>query len=389
MRRRVSLCLAVLLSACAAPPHDGGAPSPAVKALFVDGLVLLEGSIGGERGWWILDSGYEYSLLDSAGARRAGLVVSTSEAVAAPGGTVSQGWARSVRVALDRGEFSTDSVAVMDLSGLAPVTGQVLAGLLGHDFFVRYVVTIDYATRAVRLAEPATYLPPTGAVAVPVWIEAAEPFAPATLYVGGRTVPAKLKLDTGSLSGLGLNGSFVAQNRLIPDAWPRRAVEGTAVGGATRNLITRIDSMAFGGVVIPQPVTGWSEDLTRVGDAGTLGAPILARFTVTFDYAHRRLLLEPQSGASARQAWDASGMLLVQPPGGDVLVAQVLPDTPAGDVGIAAGDVLVSIDRRPTRDAGLDSLRRYFRHPGRRDTLVLVRSGRTTTAVLTERPVLP
>lgn len=78
-------------------------------------------------------------------------------------------------------------------------------------------------------------------------------------------------------------------------------------------------------------------------------------------------------------------MLLVQVPGGDVLVGQVLPATPADSVGIVAGDVVTRIGTLDTRNAGLDSLRRHFRQPGRTDTLVLDRESRVLTVVLHQR----
>ena len=286
---------------------------------------------------------------------------------------MAQGWARGVSLDVSGVAFQPDSLAVLPLAPLSPVVGRPLAGLLGHDFFERNVITIDYAAREVRLAPATGWNPPAGATQLVVWLEDGEPFVLGTLWVAGRTVPAKLKLDTGSFSGLGLNGSFVVQNRLFPLGWPRRPVQGIAVGGATRNFVGRLDSMELGGVVIPQPVVGWSEDLKRVGDAGTLGAPNLGRFRVTFDYARRRIVLEPYSNAAQRETWDGAGMFLVQVPGGEVMVAQVLPSTPADSAGIAAGDVVKSVNAADAANAGLDSLRRHFRQPGRTDTLVIAR----------------
>ena len=135
----------------------------------------------------------------------------------------------------------------------------------------------------------------------------------------------------------------------------------------------------------PQPVAGWSEDLKRVGDAGTLGAPNLARFRVTFDYARRRIVLEPYSNAAQRETWDGAGMFLVQVPGGEVVVAQVLPSTPADSAGIAAGDVVRRVDALDAANAGLDSLRHHFRQPGRTDTLVIARGGNERTITLRQR----
>lgn len=345
-------------------------------------MVLLDVKAQGTQGLWILDSGYEYSLIDSATALASGIPVSTPATVAQPGGSVTQGMARDVSLEVSGRPYRPESLAVLPLAGLAPMVGKPLAGLLGHDFFERYVITIDYASRTVTLASPDNWRPPAGATELPVWIENGEPFVLATLWVAGRTVPAKLKIDTGSLSGLGLNGSFVVQNNLFPAGWPRRPMEGIAVGGTTRNFVGRLDSMSFGGVTIPQPVAGWSEDRARVGDAGTLGAPILARFRVTFDYAHRRLVLEPNNDVARREDWEAAGFLLVQVPGQQVMVAIVLPATPADSAGIQAGDALQMVNGTGAATMGLDSLRRHFRQPGRADTILLARGGAERTVIL-------
>jgi len=385
VHRRSTVLSALALACVGCAANTAPETGPAVRAQFVDGIILLEASVAGTTGWWILDSGYEYSLVDSAVANAAGLTLSAPETAAQPGGEVTQSWTQPGPVELARGTFHADSMAVLDFSGLAPIVGLPVAGLLGHDFFSRYVITIDYAAREVTLAEPEGWRAPNGSTELAVWIENAEPFALGTLWVNDRTVPAKLKLDTGSLSALGLNGSFVAQNLLIPEGWPRLAVSGIAVGGATRNFVARIDSMRFGPAVIPAPVTGWSEDLTRVGDAGTVGAPVLARFRVTFDYTRHRLLLEPTPDAARRTVWNASGMLVAQVPDGPVVVARVVPGTPAAEAGITAGDVVVRVGDRPAEGIGLDALRAHFRRPGQRDTLVIARDGVTHTVDLLQR----
>ena len=380
--RRLLLLLTVSLACGPSPRRPETPPGSVARAEFVDGIILMEATLDGKPGWWILDSGYEYSLLDSATARVAGIPVSTPRTVAQPGGSVSQGWTRAVPLDVSGTAFHPDSLAVLPLVPLSPVVGKPLAGLLGHDFFERNVVIIDYAAREVRLVAPTGWNPPSGARELAVWLEDGEPFVLGMLWVAGRTVPAKLKIDTGSLTGLGLNGSFVVQNRLFPLGWPRRPVEGLAVGGATRNFVTRLDSMSLGGVVIPRPVAGWSEDLTRVGDAGTLGAPNLDRFRVTFDYARRRIILEPYPDATRREIWESAGMLLVQIPGGEVMVAMVVPDTPADSAGLAAGDVVRSVNGMEAAKIGLDSLRHHFRQPGRTDTLVVARRGIQRTVMI-------
>ncbi len=377
---------AALIAGCR---RDAAPTAERVPAEFVDGIILVNAVFNGTPGLWLLDSGYEYSLLDSSLAAATSTTVSPPVQVTVPGGSVTQGWARGIDLTIGSQHFVADSIAVLPLDHLAPLVGRPIAGLLGHDFFEHYVIGVDYGAQSLALAKPEQVMVPDRAVIVPVAIEAGEPFVVATLWANGRTVPAKLKLDTGSLSGLGLNGSFVAQTRLIPDSWPRIPVEGIAMGGATRNFIGRLDSIGLGGVVVPSPVVGWSEDLTRVGDAGTIGAPLLAHFRVTFDYPRRRILIVPTDGPRGPAPWNASGMLLAQVPEGDMIVAIVLPGTPADSLGIKVGDVLERIGATEARAMGLETARQHFRHPGRSDTLHFTRTGKARSVVLTQRELLP
>jgi len=394
--RQYSLLLPLLgylaaASAACTVAEDGsdrgveGVSGELVTAEFVDGLILVEVTVGESSGWWILDSGYEYSLVDSAVAVGARMELSDMETVDAPGGSVSQQWATSGPLEVGRGAWSADSLAVLNFGGLSPFVGQPVAGLLGHDFFLDHVITIDYAEGTVAIASPDAYTAPSSATEIPIWIEDEEPFALGILWADGRSVPAKLKIDTGSFSGLGLNGSFVAQNRLVPPDWPRLEVTGVAVGGATRNFVARLDSLSFGGVVVSEPVVAWSEDLTRNGDAGTLGAPILARFRVTFDYARMRMVVEPEAGAAEPEVWNAAGMLVVQPPGGEVMVAQVIPGGPAEAADLRPGDLIRRIGADAAAGMGLGNVRRHFRRPGTTDTLMVGRAGGEVTIILEQK----
>ena len=394
MLERWFLSVAVVcLAACApvdAPNPDADAEAVSgeatvLQADFVDGLILVEVVVEGTPGWWILDSGYDYSLIDSTVAANAGMQLSAMETIPQPGGSVSQQWTMSASLSLPSGSWTADSLAVLNFAGLAPFVGRPMAGLLGHDFFVDHIITIDYENGLLTVASPDSYQGPAGATEVSVWIEDGEPFALGVLWAANRSVPAKLKIDTGSISGLGLNGSFVAQNALIPSDWPRTSIGGVAVGGETENFVARLDSIRFGGRVIREPIVAWSADLERIGDAGTLGAPLLERFRVTFDYARMRLLVEPRPGSDDPEVGDSAGMLVVQPPAGDVMVAQILPGSPAEEAGLQPGDVIQRIGTLVAADLGLGQVRRHFKQPGTVDTLSVVRGSSELQAILEQR----
>lgn len=80
----------------------------------------------------------------------------------------------------------------------------------------------------------------------------------------------------------------MVQNRLFPVGWPRRPMEGLAVGGVTHNFVSRLDSMELGGIVILHPVAGWSERIAAGLDSlrrhfrqpGRTDTLVIARGTV-------------------------------------------------------------------------------------------------------------
>ncbi|HQR16905.1 MAG TPA: hypothetical protein PK948_00970, partial [Gemmatimonadales bacterium] len=357
----VLVALSLLGAACHGRNDSTVAPPLAgVKFISLGGLVALPVTLpDSSEALWLLDSGFEYSVIGAGTADRLHLPIRDRHATAAPGGAVDLGWTDRLCVTAAGLGYCADSMARIPLEGLAPVVAAPIAGILGHDFFSRFVVRIDYAASRIELFDPATYSYDGPGTAIPVWLEAGEPFVLGTLYLTNRAVPAKLKIDTGSLDLLGLNGSFVAQTGLIPEAHRRIPAPGVAVGGATENYLTLLDSVSIAGFTIARPMVGYSADLTRAGDAGTLGARLLARFTATFDYARRRLILEPNG---ARPADDASGLLLIAEPPDfrTVRILAVQSGTGGAEAGLAPGDTLVDVGGVGAASIGLWKLRSLF-----------------------------
>lgn len=384
LRGAAVAAVAVALTACVKEPP----PLASVTYESVGTLVLLPVALAGRpAGWWILDSGFQYTLIDRTAAEHLGLRARETTATAAPGGTVDVGWVDSVPLGVARQSYLADSIAVIPLSGIGAVVGRPISGIVGHDFFERFVVRLDYAAQRLTLYEPAGFRPADTDRAVPAWIEAGESFIPGLVSVAGRTHPAKLKLDTGSLDCVGFNGSYVAQTRLLPPDHPRIPAVGAAIGGRTDAYVTRLDSLVVGGHAIAQPVVGYSSDVARVGDAGTIGGACLSRFTVTFDYARRRILLTANSRLGEPSEYDMSGLFCVAADSGlrRVVAAAVEPGSPAHLAGIHPGDTLARIDGTDVDSVGLAGVRDLLRRPDTTYTVTVRRQGRELTVSLRTR----
>jgi len=334
------------------------------------GLVWMQVEVNGTGPlWFLLDTGFEYSLVNAAVVGRLGLRVENPQLVPQPGGAVEMGAVSDVALAMGDVHVPPLTVQAVPLSGLEPVVGRSLGGVIGHDVIEQYMLTIDY-DRHVLTFRPAAREPslPAGEV-LPLTIVANEPFVDGEIGQPHRAVIAgRFKLDTGSLDALGLNRNFLdGQDVLAPDQ-PTRRIPGVAVGGETDGLLFRVDEFRLGPYAVRRPVIGAtlaSEGFENRADAGTIGAEVLRRFTITLDYARSRMVLAPNAQFDDPPATDRSGLWVMAegPDFREFRVRFVLADGPAEAAGLEAGDIIVGVDGRPADELRLVDLWRLWRQP--------------------------
>ena len=122
--------------------------------------IYLPARINGAGPFWlILDSGAAFDVLDRARADALGLALDeTGEVNGAGERKVSLAVASDVKVNLVGVEFSSARLNVVPVSdSIAEFEGRGVDGLLGHDFFERFVVEIDYAAGRISLHDPRAY----------------------------------------------------------------------------------------------------------------------------------------------------------------------------------------------------------------------------------------
>src|SRR5262249_26977586 len=130
-------------------------------------------------------------------------------------------------------------------------------------------------------------------------------------------------------------------------------VVGVGAGGASRGDVCRLDALTIGSLAYSKPVAVFSRDTRGIfavdGPDGIVGGELLRRHRVTFDYPHRRLILEPYAGPGPFE-FDMSGLFLTSdaPDYARIRILSVGPETPAAKAGLMTDDEIVSIDgRRP------------------------------------------
>lgn len=320
--------------------------------------------------WFILDSGAAFNVVDEDQVKPLGLSLSDISAVSGAGEqSVNIATGSAVRINLPGVEFNEPQVIVLPVSAsIAGFEGRRVDGLLGYDFFKRFVVEIDYAAQRLHLHDSQKYNYTGAGEEIPLEIDRGHPFVSATLSLpNGEAVAADFLVDTGFRTGLTLNTPFVTEHRLLTSVSKKiDPVKAVGVGGEYKIAVARIKSVKLGRYTINSPVVGLSRAESGVlsggSYAGIIGAEILRRFKVIFDYSRRRMIIEPNAHFDQPHDYDKSGLLL-RAAGKNFnafKVYQVFDKSPAAEAGLREGDTLEAVNGISAATFTLEQLRRNF-----------------------------
>jgi len=261
--------------------------------------------------------------------------------------------------------LSNQVFAVFPVETFSAVEGIKINGLIGYEVFRRFVARVDYEHHLITLTVPSAFAYQGDGTTVPFQFNAHIP------QVDGAIdgIEGKFDIDTGSRSSLTVLGPFAEKHDLATHYGAKlEAVTGWGVGGAARGLVTRVKVLRLGKVEVRDPVTELS--LQKKGSfinpyvAGNVGAGVLKRFNITFDYQHQQLILERNANFDKPDVFDRSGMWLNQADE-TFEVMDVVAGGPAAAAGLKIGDRILAIDGRPAGQLSLPAVRQQFRsEPG-------------------------
>jgi aspartyl protease len=375
MPLRWTIILIALLSAGAAGAAKAGSLALAtIPYKAVGSTILLPVGInGGDPGWFMLDSGANSCALDQAFAARHGLrPAGNGSGTGAGAGPVPYvRYDRAVRFTLHQLEFACpDSHVIgLDLGGQPAIIGARVDGIIGTDFFERYVVETDYARQVVRLYDPGTFRYAGSGCRIPMTFDRRLPHVKAHLIVDGRRGADRVLLvDSGSQSAV--DDAWMNQSRSL-----RTGIAGVGLGQTFATRVGRFSTVRIGCFAVAD-VPGSAEGVPLVG------GEVLRHFTAIYDWRRAQLILEPSAGY-ARSLAD-SGVAGLDLKGGEdasAVVDFVGSRTAAERAGLMAGDVLSSIDGTAVQAFDFSQLGGLFRR-GRIYRLEIVRGTTRRTLLL-------
>jgi hypothetical protein len=358
------------------PNSPGSNPAPAqfayggdaaeIPAEFVGNLVYLPVSIDQSRAsYFLLDSTSLTSSIDPARLAKLGI---------SP--------AQTPILNLNGVDLPFSALPALARPALASDTGRAYEGTLGSDFLQRVVVEIDYARQTVRLYDPSLYKYSGGGSAFHLDFSAGLPLLPAKFTeLKGKFLDADFVVGTAEDTSTVLFDRYASAHHVLSPHWKTIPSVDPNLNGSGPAAVGRLKALQFGHYTAEDTLVTFSKsDLPGSQDprvAGMIGAAMLSRFTVVFDYPHQQLILAPNSHFPSDDQEDKSGISVISK--GDNLktfeIVDVNPGSPAAKAGIQKGDILAGIDEDAAADLTLAEIRDLFRQIGHKYTLVIDRNG--------------
>lgn len=322
-------------------------------------LMAVDAEVAGQRGRWLIDSGSRFNLIGQRLGRALALPWGDAVRLSTAAGVRHGAQVELPRVRLGDLDRAGVPAVQADLAAIAGPFARQLDGVLGAPFLAGLVLHVDLARERIRIEAAAT-----GGVAAP---PNAQPLAWAdglpvlTLELGGRT--ERYLFDTGAAGGL-------VHLRAGPQMQLWRVAQ-LVLGGHRRGQVPL--------ALLPPSALARALPTDVFGAAGLA---LLDGCAFTADFAAGWLSVQDCRRTDLRGGY---GLELAED-GAGVRIAAVLPDSPAAQAGLRAGDRL-----RRLGTSAPPSLLGAFAVLGRSSRLELEvqRDGAVLARVLTRTHFLP
>nr|WP_296701832.1 aspartyl protease family protein [Algoriphagus sp.] len=267
------------------------------------------------------------------------------------------------------GVFQNLLVLEEDFLELEAVIGIPVYGIIGYEFFKYNPVKIDYDKGIISFYEKdAMKWRPPFYKKLPLTIENHKPYITAKVrQQSGPILYPKLLVDTGANHGLLLNKETTDEIRL-PELFIETEL-GQSLGGELFGFVGRVKELNISGFHLNDVLTSYPDEtpfsyvIKESGRQGSIGAEVLGRMKLIFDYPRERLLIHRGEKFYAAFEYDMSGIEVKKVTNEEhrMYVGQVRDNSPASKAGILAFDEILSINKIPIIIWELSDIIKLFR----------------------------
>lgn len=344
---------------------ENGGNATEVAAAFIDHLVLVPVRVNqGEPSLFQLDTSARDSSIDPSRAAELGL-----------------GAVKSPVLNLSGLDVSFSNLVETPRPDFAVRLGRAYQGALGNDFLNAVVADIDYARETMQLYDPGVYKYTRKGKSVRVTFVDGLPVVKAKAVIDGRGVEGDFLVNTALDAPLLVFQKYADAHRISLNKSISAA--SMPIAGAEQASLGRLQRFQIGPFTVQAALVVLSPENPPVARdaklAGEIGAEMLRRFGVVFDYSRQQIFLAPDSEFNSEDFEDMSGLAITA--GGPNLkrfeITDVRQFTPGADAGLRKGDIIEGINADAAADLSLAEIRNLFRQLGPPLELVVTRNGKT------------
>ena len=274
--------------------YDSSIPSRIETRRAVSGHILVHPKVNGQDiGWFILDSGADSMVIDKVVADKLKLPKMGKEPVVGVGGVVQAPFRTANEFSLGPGAIRNINFIEVELGDLSSVFKVPLAGIVGFDFFRRFIVQVDLKNPSVEVNNVLDYHLPRGDW-TKMEFSTGNPAVQAT-FEGDHK--AWFRLDTGANGTLTFHAPAVQKMHML-EGRETTPAEMAGVGGSTEARAGNLAWFELGGhrfknisVVFSLAKTGAFADHYFTGN---IGQDLMEPFTVVFDFGGSRVAFLPR-----------------------------------------------------------------------------------------------
>lgn len=330
---------------------------PLAFDFYLGSRIYIPATVNGQETHVLLDSGAETTVIDKAWAEKMGIKPSAAVVAVGTGGRQEAQLASGVTIRIGAMELNNITVALIDLAAIEKMIGRPLPVVLGKEVFNELVVDLDFEGKTIAFHDPQVFQAPAGAVETPVIMANGIRSVPVSVEGGP---PVQFDFDIGNGGPLIVYSAYWKAHGLLDDGRGKSKTLSGAVGGLREQQVATVRSLTFGGATFTDIPTVFTDDRGESAESnrtlGNIGLPILSRFRMYADFSHDRLFLQPTAAVAKPFPRDLTG-LRMQPGAEKATILMVAPGSPAEAAGMKTGEVVVSLDGVPLKEAGLSALR--------------------------------
>ena len=257
---------------------------------------------------------------------------------------------------------------------LTSVYGVRIDGIIGFSFLRRYIIKIDYDTQKLEVYAPGgiKYLK-GGYLMKPNFSSLVYPSA---IVEDDRQILNRFIFDTGAGLCMLLSKDFVEDSLLLKKKRKRYLTQAEGLGGKKMMSITVIKQVQIGPYKFKKvPIHIFADDFNVTNYpllGGIIGNDLLRRFNIILNYPDQTIYLKPNAHFNDYFDYSYTGLGIYQVEN-DVVVIDIIANSPGEKAGFKPGDIIFSIDNLFSKN--IQAFKTSLQNAGNTVKIVVLRDG--------------